>query len=61
MSIRTPTLRKRDGEVLRIRARKVVLAAGTLGSTEILLRSRDLGLHVSDTSSASAARRTATC
>jgi cholesterol oxidase len=41
-------LRKRDGEVLRIRARKVVLAAGTLGSTEILLRSRDLGLHVSD-------------
>ena len=33
---------------MRIRARKVVLAAGTLGSTEILLRSRDLGLHVSD-------------
>ncbi len=41
-------LRKRDGEVLRIRARKVVLAAGTLGSSEILLRSRDLGLQVSD-------------
>jgi cholesterol oxidase len=40
-------LRKRDGEVLRLRARKVVLAAGTLGSTEILLRSRDLGLQMS--------------
>ena len=37
-------LRKRDGDVLKIRARKVVLAAGTLGSSEILLRSRDLGL-----------------
>jgi cholesterol oxidase len=42
-------LRKRDGEVLRVRARKLILAAGTLGSTEILLRSRDLGLQVSDT------------
>jgi len=41
-------LRKREGEVLKIRARKVVLAAGTLGSSEILLRSRDLGLQVSD-------------
>ena len=41
-------LRKRDGEVLKIRARKVVLAAGTLGSSEILLRSRDLGLQMSD-------------
>jgi cholesterol oxidase len=41
-------LRKRDGEVLKIRAHKVVLAAGTLGSSEILLRSRDLGLQVSE-------------
>ncbi|MCK1642954.1 alpha/beta fold hydrolase [Bradyrhizobium sp. 157] len=41
-------LRKRGGEVLKIRARKVVLAAGTLGSTEILLRSRDLGLPISE-------------
>ena len=40
-------LRKRDGQALRVRARKVVLAAGTLGSTEILLRSRDLGLQMS--------------
>ncbi|MDA9528431.1 hypothetical protein ACM42_08280 [Bradyrhizobium sp. CCBAU 25338] len=41
-------LRKRDGEALRIRARKVVLAAGTLGSTEILLRSRGPGLPMSE-------------
>jgi len=41
-------LRKRDGQVLKIRARKVVLAAGTLGSSEILLRSRDLGLQLSE-------------
>jgi len=40
-------LRKRDGELLKIHVRKVVLAAGTLGSSEILLRSRDLGLPVS--------------
>jgi cholesterol oxidase len=32
----------------RVTADLVVLAAGTLGSTEILLRSRDLGLAVSD-------------
>jgi cholesterol oxidase len=31
-----------------VRARVVVLAAGTLGTTEILLRSRDCGLQVSD-------------
>ncbi|MEY9137102.1 cholesterol oxidase [Bradyrhizobium diazoefficiens] len=40
-------LRKRDGEVLKIRARRVVLAAGTLGSSEILLRSRERGLQLS--------------
>src|SRR5690606_15310027 len=33
-------LRKRQGEPLRLSARRVVLAAGSLGSTEILLRSR---------------------
>ncbi len=37
--------RRRVASVL---ADVVVLAAGTLGSTEILLRSRDLGLPVSD-------------
>ena len=41
------TLRKRDGEVLKIWARKIVLAAGTLGSTEILLRSHAKGLPIS--------------
>jgi cholesterol oxidase len=41
-------LRKRDGDVLKIRARKVVLAAGALGSSEMLLRSRDVGLQTSD-------------
>ncbi len=34
------TLRKRQGPPLVLRARKVILAAGTYGSTEILLRSR---------------------
>jgi len=33
-------LRKRQGEPLRLSARRVVLAAGSFGSTEILLRSR---------------------
>lgn len=32
----------------RLRATQVILAAGALGSTEILLRSRELGLPVSD-------------
>ncbi len=41
-----PTNGKGDGLVLE--AAIVVLAAGTLGSTEILLRSRDRGLAVSD-------------
>lgn len=35
-------------EPVAVAARKVVLAAGTLGSTEILLRSRSQGLAVSD-------------
>ncbi|WP_244491175.1 alkaline phosphatase D family protein [Paramesorhizobium deserti] len=42
------TLRARDGEVLRIRARKVVLAAGTLGSNEILRRSHMMGLSIAN-------------
>ena len=37
-----------DAEPVVIRAQVVVLAAGTLGSTEILLRSRDGGLALSD-------------
>lgn len=37
-----------DDEPRFIEARTVVLAAGTLGSTEILLRSRDRGLNLSD-------------
>ena len=41
-------LRKRDGDVLRIRARKVVVSAGTLGSTEILIRSGSDGLRLSE-------------
>ena len=36
------------GDPLFVRAGIVILAAGTLGSTEILLRSRDRGLAVSD-------------
>jgi cholesterol oxidase len=39
---------KKDTSVTQIRAAKVVLAAGTLGSTEILLRSRQAGLAMSD-------------
>ncbi|MEL6464238.1 MAG: alpha/beta fold hydrolase [Pseudomonadota bacterium] len=37
-----------DPEVIKVRAGKVIVAAGTLGSTEILLRSRAAGLAVSD-------------
>ncbi|MGE6784271.1 alpha/beta fold hydrolase [Ensifer adhaerens] len=40
-------LRARDGEVLQVRAAKVVLAAGTLGSFEILKRSQAAGLALS--------------
>ena len=42
------TLRKRDGEVIKVRARKIILCAGTLGSTEILMRSQAKGLPVAD-------------
>jgi cholesterol oxidase len=38
----------KNGEARHVDARSVVLAAGTLGSTEILLRSRDQGLKCSD-------------
>ena len=37
-----------DGRQLTVSAELVILAAGTLGSTEILLRSRDRGLALSD-------------
>ena len=37
-----------EAQGLFVSAGMVVLAAGSLGSTEILLRSRDAGLHVSD-------------
>ncbi len=40
-------LRRRQGQATVIRARRVVLAAGTFGSTEILLRSRKAGLRLS--------------
>jgi choline dehydrogenase-like flavoprotein len=40
-------LRPHGGEAFVVRARRVVLAAGALGSTEILLRSRAAGLAVS--------------
>ncbi|MDE2276965.1 MAG: GMC family oxidoreductase N-terminal domain-containing protein, partial [Burkholderiales bacterium] len=39
--------RAADGQPFALRARRVVLAAGTLGSTEILLRSRAHGLVLS--------------
>jgi len=38
----------KDGEPSFVDAKTVVLSAGTLGSTEILLRSRDRGLKLSD-------------
>lgn len=40
-------LRRRQGLPLRLRARQVILAAGTFGSTEILMRSRCSGLGFS--------------
>ncbi|MBO9687716.1 MAG: alpha/beta fold hydrolase [Mitsuaria chitosanitabida] len=40
-------LRDRQGEPFEVIARRVVLAAGSLGSTEILMRSRDRGLPLS--------------
>jgi len=39
---------EKDGEPSFVDGKTVVLAAGTLGSTEILLRSRDQGLGLSD-------------
>ena len=39
---------EKDGEPRFVDAKTIVLAAGTLGSTEILLRSRDHGLGLSD-------------
>lgn len=48
-SVHTNTkLRKRDTDPVAIRARKVVLAAGALGSSEILMRSRGAGLQLAD-------------
>ena len=40
-------LRRRQREATVVRARRVVLAAGTFGSTEILLRSQKAGLRLS--------------
>ena len=40
-------IRKRQGEAMSIRARKLILAAGSFGSTEILLRSRSETLRFS--------------
>jgi choline dehydrogenase-like flavoprotein/phosphodiesterase/alkaline phosphatase D-like protein/pimeloyl-ACP methyl ester carboxylesterase len=42
-----PDLRRRRGRPLRLRARRVILAAGTFGSTEILLRSQSRTLRFS--------------
>lgn len=39
---------EKDGEARFVDAKTIVLAAGTLGSTEILLRSRNHGLRLSD-------------
>ncbi|MCV2422293.1 GMC family oxidoreductase N-terminal domain-containing protein [Paucibacter sp. DJ2R-2] len=41
-------LNAREPSDLQLRARHVVLAAGSLGSTEILMRSREQGLSLSD-------------
>ncbi len=42
-----PDLQAREAGPLELHARHVILAAGTFGSTEILLRSRDTGLPLS--------------
>jgi cholesterol oxidase len=42
-----PELQQREPCALRLRARRVILAAGSLGSSEILLRSRDDALRFS--------------
>jgi choline dehydrogenase-like flavoprotein len=41
------SLARREDKPFELRARRVILAAGTLGSTEILMRSREAGLGVS--------------
>jgi choline dehydrogenase-like flavoprotein/pimeloyl-ACP methyl ester carboxylesterase len=41
-------LRKRQGEPARLRARVLILAGGTFGSTELLMRAKKEGLPVSD-------------
>ncbi len=43
-----PTLAAKEDGATVIKARKVILAAGALGSTEILMRSKAAGLAVSD-------------
>jgi cholesterol oxidase len=40
-------LRRRQGDPFVVRARRVILAAGSLGSTEILMRSQRCGLRLS--------------
>ena len=45
----SPALQLREGKALKVRARRVILAAGTLGSPEILLRSRSDRLSLSNT------------
>lgn len=40
---------KYGAPLMSVRAKTVILAGGTLGSTEMLLRSRQMGLEVSDT------------
>jgi cholesterol oxidase len=46
--VETRTVDDETGDSIRFEAGSVILAAGTLGSTEILLRSRERGLSVSD-------------
>jgi cholesterol oxidase len=48
VSVRPVNGAKSKGDAIEIHAPVVVISAGTLGSTEILLRSRDNGLRVSD-------------
>ena len=45
----SPALQQREAGPLKIKARRVILAAGALGSPEILLRSRSAGLSLSAT------------
>ncbi len=43
-----PTLAAKEGKATVLKARQVIVAAGALGSTEILMRSKRAGLAVSD-------------